>query len=76
MMKLNQMTVNVLVFFVVVFFHIYPKYLDTSSPYHTCSKIWTSTIYYLMLCLKIAGCVASSVDPDETQCSAASQLFA
>ena len=44
---------------------IYPKYLDTSTPYHTCFKIWTSTIYYLMLCLKIAEWVAKSVHPDE-----------
>ena len=22
-------------------YHIYPKYSDTSTPYHTCSKIWT-----------------------------------
>ena len=41
----------------------YPKYLDISTPYYICSKIWT--IYYLM-CLKIAGWVANSVDPDET----------
>ena len=32
--------------------HIYPKYSDTSTAYHTCSKILTSTIYYPMLCLK------------------------
>ena len=53
---------------------IYPKYLDTSTPYHICSKIWTSTIHYPMLCLKIAGRVANSVDPDETPRSAASHL--
>ena len=46
-----------------------------STPYHTCSNIWTSTIYYLkMLCLKIAGWVANSVDPDEMQCFASSYL--
>ena len=55
-------------------YHIYPKYSDTSTPYHTCSKIWTSSIYYLMLYLKIAGWVANSVDPDETPLSAASHL--
>ena len=44
---------------------IYPKYLDTSTPYYTCSNIWISTIFYPMLCLKIAGWVANSVDPDE-----------
>ena len=47
-------------------YRIYPKYSDTSTPYHICSKIWTSTIHYPMLCLKFAGWVANSVDPDET----------
>ena len=51
---------------VYYYYCIYPKYSDTSTPYHTCSKIWTSTIYYLLLCLKIAGCVANSDDPDES----------
>ena len=55
-------------------YRIYPKYSDTSTPYHICSNIWTSTIYYPMLCLKIAGWVANSVDPDETPHSAASHL--
>ena len=36
-------------------YRIYPKYSDTSTPYHICSKIRTSTIHYPMLCLKIAG---------------------
>ena len=53
---------------------IYPKYSDTSTPYHTCSKIWTCTIYYLLLCQKIAGWVANSVDFDEMPHSVASQL--
>ena len=39
-----------------------------------CSNIWTSTSHYPMLCLKIAGWVANSVDPDETPHSAASHL--
>ena len=52
-------------------YRIYP---DTSTPYHICSKIWTSTIYYPMLYLKTAGWVANSVDPDETPRSAASHL--
>ena len=56
------------------YYRIYPKYSDTSTPYHICSKIWTSTIHYPMLCLKIAGWVANSVDPDETPRSAASHL--
>ena len=55
-------------------YRIYPKYSDTSTPYHICSKIWTSTIHYPKLCLKIAGWVANSVDPDETPRSAASHL--
>ena len=54
-------------------YHIY-KYWDTSTPYNSCSKIWKSTIYYPMLCLKIAKWVANSVDPDEMPCSAASHL--
>ena len=33
-------------------YSIYLKYLNTSFHYHTCSKIWASTIYYPMLCLK------------------------
>ena len=53
---------------------IYPKYSDTTTPYHICSKIWTSTIHYPMLCLKTAGWVANSVDPDETPRSVASHL--
>ena len=36
-------------------YRIYPKYSVTSTPYHICSKIGTSTIHYPMLCLKIAG---------------------
>ena len=55
-------------------YRIYPKYSDISTPYHICSKIWTSTIHYPILCLKIAGWVANSVDPDETPRSAASHL--
>ena len=55
-------------------YRIYPKYSDTSTPYHICTKIWTSTIHYPMLCLKIAGWVANSVDPDETSRSVASHL--
>ena len=29
-------------------YHIYLKYSDISTPYHTYSKTWTITIYYLM----------------------------
>ena len=63
-----------LLFWLIAMYRIYPKYSDTSTPYHICYKIWTSTIHYPMLCLKIAGWVANSVDPDETQRSAASHL--
>ena len=45
-----------------------------TPPHHTCSKIWTSTIYYPMLCLKIAEWVTNRVDLDETPRSAASHL--
>ena len=58
----------------IYMYRIYPKYSDTSTSYHICSKIWTSAIHYPMLCLKIAGWVANSVDPDETPRSAASHL--
>ena len=61
-------------FWIVLLYRIYRKYSDTSTPYHLCSKIWASTIHYPMLCLKIAGWVANSVDPDETPRSAASHL--
>ena len=56
------------------YYHIYPKYSDTSTPYHTWSKIWTSTIYYPVLCLKLAEGVANSVDPDEMPHFVASHL--
>ena len=39
----------------MVIYCVYPKYLGTSNPYHTCSKI--CTIYYM--CLEIAGWVAT-----------------
>ena len=55
-------------------YRIYPKYLDTSTPYHTCSEIWTRTIYYPTLCVKIAEWGANSVDPDEMPHSVASHL--
>ena len=44
------------------------------SKNYTCSKIWRSTIYYPMLCLKTAGSVTNSVDPDETPRFVASHL--
>ena len=44
--------------FTLIFQHL------NSLPYF--SKIWTNTIYYPVLCLKIARWVANSVDPDIT----------
>ena len=32
-----------------VVFHIYPKYWDTLSTYHTCPKNWKSPFYYLLI---------------------------
>ena len=44
----------------------YPNWFDISTPYHTycptLSKLWMSPLYYLFLCLKIAGWVAHGVD--------------
>ena len=37
-------------------------------------KVQFSTINYLLLCLKVAGCMANSVDPGETPHSAVSHL--
>ena len=30
----------------------FPKYWDILSTYHTCPKIWTSSFYYLLMCLE------------------------
>ena len=38
-------------------YHIYPKYTDILTPYHTCSKIWTSTVYYLLSTLLALACL-------------------
>ena len=44
-------------FFSLTWHCIYPKYLDTLKPYHTCPKIWTSPFEYLLMCLKLLyGC--------------------
>ena len=76
--KLQRIKPNFYFFFFFFFFfcicRFYHKYSDTPTPYHICSKIWTSTIHYPMLCLKIAGWVANSVDPDEMPRSAAPHL--
>ena len=61
-------------FFTVLELHIYPKYLNIWTTYHTCSKIWTSLFYYLIMCPKIAGWVKSCVDPDQTWHSVVSDL--
>ena len=55
-------------------YRIYLNFSDTSTPYHNCFKIWTCAIYSPMLCLKFAGWVSNSVDPDETLRSAGSHL--
>ena len=57
-----------------ILYRIYPKYSDTSSKPYFCSKNWTSTMYYPMLCLNISGWVANSVNPDEKPRSVASHL--
>ena len=31
-------------------YRFYPEYLDTLSPSHACSNIWTTPFYYLLLC--------------------------
>ena len=35
-------------YFSTIKYRIYPMYWDASTASHTCSKLWTSTIYYLM----------------------------
>ena len=51
-------------------YHVCPKYWDTISTYFTSPKTWNSPFYYLF----IAVCMANSVDPDQTQHSALSDL--
>ena len=59
---------------VFVILGIYPKDSDTLSAYHACSKIWTSIIYSSIMCLKVGGWEANSVDFDEMLLSATSHL--
>ena len=33
-----------------IIYHIYPKYWDTVTAYHTCPKNLTSPFYYLLMC--------------------------
>ena len=65
---------------VICIYHIYPKYSDTSTPYHSCPKIWTRTIYRPMLCLKYYWMSGKQCGPwwDTTFCgiSSGSTLFA
>ena len=44
------------------------------TQYHNCPKIWTTPFYYLLTCLKTAGWMTSSVDPDQIWCSVESGL--
>ena len=55
-----------------VWYHIYPKYLDALTPYHPCPKHWT--FYYWLMCLRTAGWVVNSVDPDQMPQNVASDL--
>ena len=42
------------------------KFLSRSAKhYHTCLKFWASPFYYLLKCLRTAGWVTNSVDPDQ-----------
>ena len=67
---LNKMTLNELVKLTM----LWTTGPRTLTPCHTCSKIWTSTIYYMLYCLKIAGWVEKRVDPDEMPHSVVSHL--
>ena len=55
-------------------YRIYPKYSDTSTPYYSCPKIQTRTIYCPMLCLKNYWMSGKQCGPNETPRSAASHL--
>ena len=54
----------------------FPQALDTSTSFHTCSEIWTSTIYYLDVVSKICWMNGKQGTPwwDVTFCSVASPL--
>ena len=60
--------------FASVEYHIYPEYLDTLIPCHTCPKFWTISFCYLLICLKNARLAVVSVDPDQMPQNAASDL--
>ena len=40
------------------------KYLDSLTPYHICSRIWTHPFCYLLIFLQIVGWMAKVADPD------------
>ena len=54
---------------------IHSKYWDTLIFYHASPLILITPFDYLLMCLKIAGCVANSVALDQNLCSG-STLFA
>ena len=43
--------------------------------YQACPKFWTSSFYYKSKCLKTAGCVANSVDNDQSSVASDLGLF-
>ena len=47
-------------------YRIYPEYSDNSTPYHTCTKFWTSTIYYPNVVSKNCWISCKQSIPDET----------
>ena len=47
---------------------------NTSTFYHTCSRIKQSQFYHLLMCVKIAGWVPNSVDSDQMPHYVASDL--
>ena len=55
-------------------YHIYPKYWDTLSTYHTCPNIGYRPLYHLLTCLSMLVCMENSVDPDQMPHSEASDL--
>ena len=54
--------------------HMYFKYLDMSTSYHTSLKIGTSILLPVYICLKTTGLLANRVDSDQIQRFAASAL--
>ena len=55
-------------------YHIYPKYRNKPTLYHTCPKIWTSPFYLLLICLKLLSVAINSVDPDQMMLNVESNL--